>query len=309
MSSARPSFSHRRPWLLLSDAAARSLENGKAADRVARDADGPRGKLRSLPGAGDDDDVRQPRLDRAADAGRFPLRLPLRARPAGGGRGRDGRRLRPGLGPHHDRQPPHRARRRQRDGGDLQRPGQPLAAADHRRPAGARPDDPAGQPDQPRRDPHAPPAGQVGLRARPCRGRAARPRPRRPPRRPAAQGPDLRLAADGRLVRRGRRGRRRPARSPARSTGRAAADPEAVRALAERLDAATNPVFVAGPDIDASGGWDAAIAPGRAPAPAGLGDAGDRRRPPRLPREPPATSAASCRRRSARSARPSRATT
>lgn len=43
-------------------------------------------------------------------------------------------------------------------------------------------------------------------------------------------------------------------------TGRAVADPEAVRALAERLDAATNPVLVAGPDIDASGGWDAAVA-------------------------------------------------
>jgi benzoylformate decarboxylase len=42
--------------------------------------------------------------------------------------------------------------------------------------------------------------------------------------------------------------------------GRAVADPEAVRALAARLDAAENPVFVAGPDIDASGGWDAAVA-------------------------------------------------
>ena len=42
--------------------------------------------------------------------------------------------------------------------------------------------------------------------------------------------------------------------------GRAVADPEAVRALAERLDAASNPVLVAGPDIDASGGWDAAVA-------------------------------------------------
>ncbi len=42
-------------------------------------------------------------------------------------------------------------------------------------------------------------------------------------------------------------------------TGRAVADPEAVRALAEQLDAAANPVLVAGPDIDASGGWDAAI--------------------------------------------------
>jgi len=42
--------------------------------------------------------------------------------------------------------------------------------------------------------------------------------------------------------------------------GRATADPEAVRALAERLESARNPVMVAGPDVDASGGWDAAIA-------------------------------------------------
>jgi benzoylformate decarboxylase len=45
-----------------------------------------------------------------------------------------------------------------------------------------------------------------------------------------------------------------------RVTARATADPEAVRALAERLESAANPVFVAGPDIDASGGWDLAIA-------------------------------------------------
>jgi benzoylformate decarboxylase len=43
-------------------------------------------------------------------------------------------------------------------------------------------------------------------------------------------------------------------------SGRAVADPEAVRALAERLEAAANPVMVAGPDIDASGGWEEAIA-------------------------------------------------
>src|SRR5918999_1723605 len=42
--------------------------------------------------------------------------------------------------------------------------------------------------------------------------------------------------------------------------GRAGADPEMVRALAERLDAATSPAFVAGPDIDASGAWEAAVA-------------------------------------------------
>jgi benzoylformate decarboxylase len=45
-----------------------------------------------------------------------------------------------------------------------------------------------------------------------------------------------------------------------RVTGRATADPEAVRALAEALDGAANPVLVAGPDVDAGGGWEAAIA-------------------------------------------------
>jgi benzoylformate decarboxylase len=43
-------------------------------------------------------------------------------------------------------------------------------------------------------------------------------------------------------------------------TGRGVADPEAVRALAERLNAAANPVLVAGPDIDASGAWDLGVA-------------------------------------------------
>lgn len=45
-----------------------------------------------------------------------------------------------------------------------------------------------------------------------------------------------------------------------RLTGRSAPDPDALTALAERLQRATNPVFIAGPDIDTSGGWDAAIA-------------------------------------------------
>ena len=42
--------------------------------------------------------------------------------------------------------------------------------------------------------------------------------------------------------------------------GRAAANPEAVRALAARLDEASNPVLVAGPDIDTAGAWDTAVA-------------------------------------------------
>ncbi len=42
--------------------------------------------------------------------------------------------------------------------------------------------------------------------------------------------------------------------------GRASADPELVRALADRLARAESPVLVAGPDIDASGAWEAAVA-------------------------------------------------
>ena len=42
--------------------------------------------------------------------------------------------------------------------------------------------------------------------------------------------------------------------------GRAAADPEAVRDLARKLEQAKTPVMIAGPDIDASGAWDVAIA-------------------------------------------------
>jgi benzoylformate decarboxylase len=45
-----------------------------------------------------------------------------------------------------------------------------------------------------------------------------------------------------------------------RVDGRAVADPAAVRVLADRLDAAANPVLVAGPDIDASGAWELGVA-------------------------------------------------
>jgi benzoylformate decarboxylase len=43
-------------------------------------------------------------------------------------------------------------------------------------------------------------------------------------------------------------------------TGRALPDPVALEELAELLSGARNPVLIAGPDIDASGGWDAAVA-------------------------------------------------
>jgi benzoylformate decarboxylase len=42
--------------------------------------------------------------------------------------------------------------------------------------------------------------------------------------------------------------------------GRAAPSGPAIAALATRLGEASNPVFVAGPDVDASGGWEAAVA-------------------------------------------------
>jgi benzoylformate decarboxylase len=42
--------------------------------------------------------------------------------------------------------------------------------------------------------------------------------------------------------------------------GRTAPDPDAIRELGTRLRRAANPVLVAGPDIDASGGWDHAVA-------------------------------------------------
>jgi benzoylformate decarboxylase len=42
-------------------------------------------------------------------------------------------------------------------------------------------------------------------------------------------------------------------------SARSGADPEALADLAERLGSASSPVMVAGPDIDAAGGWDAAV--------------------------------------------------
>ena len=45
-----------------------------------------------------------------------------------------------------------------------------------------------------------------------------------------------------------------------RVNGRAVASPDSIRQLADQLDSASNPVLVAGPDIDASGAWEAAVA-------------------------------------------------
>ena len=128
-----------------------------------------------------------------------------------------------------------------------------------RRPAGARADHPPGQPDQPRRGPNAPPAGEVELRAAPRGRRPARPGARDPPCEHAGEGPcfvsvpmddwDAEVSgaeADAAID-----------RSVSASSG---PDPDAMTALARKLDEAANPVFVAGPDIDAAGAWEAAVA-------------------------------------------------
>ena len=116
------------------------------------------------------------------------------------------------------RQPAHRPRGRQRGRRDLQRPGQQVAAADHRRPAGPPPDHDGGEPDQPRRDRRPAAVRQVEPRA------AARRRtfPAALARAihhaiAAAARPRLRLDPDGRLERGGRRRPHRAARWPGAS--------------------------------------------------------------------------------------------
>ena len=81
--------------------------------------------------------VRQSRLDRIAVPERLARRHRLCARPAGGLRGRHGRRLRPGDAQRRFRQSAFRRRRRQRARQYLHRAPQPDAAGDHRGPAGA----------------------------------------------------------------------------------------------------------------------------------------------------------------------------
>ncbi len=234
---------------------------------------------------------------------RLPRRLQLRARAPGGGRRRHGRRLRPG------------ERRARRWSTCTPRPGvgnamgaifnaqanhsplvitagQQVAVADHD----------AGQPDQPRRDPDAAPAGQVELRAGAGRGRAARARARDAPGDAAAEGPDLRLDPDGRLGRRGRRGGRergdrahgRPA-APAATRRRSPISPAASRRRRTRCWSPAPTSTPAAPGTRRSRSPSAsACRCSRSRRPAAGGSAS-----PRATR----TSAASCRRRSARSRR------
>ena len=148
----------------------------------------------------------------------------------------------------------------QRDGGDLQRAGEPHAAAGHRRPAGPRAHDDAGEPDQPRRDARS--------RTRWSSGATSRPAPPTSRRRSAARSTprDCRRAGPRSSRSRWTTGPRRPTRpaprrrSPGGSGATPPPAPDSIAQLARHLESATNPVLVAGPDIDASGGWDSAVA-------------------------------------------------
>ncbi len=160
------------------------------------------------------------------------------------------------------RQPPHRAGPGQRDGGDLQRAGQQVAAGGDRGPAVPLADDAAGQSDQPRRHANAAPAGEVELRAALRAGRAARAGARGAHRRAAPARARVRVDPDGRLVRGGALG---GGGAPPDHTRRERRGGPARRVDASRTSRgawleASNPALVAGPDIDAAGGWEAAVA-------------------------------------------------
>lgn len=105
---------------------------------IRRTRHGSRRRDRPVPPVRHRPRVRQSRLDRAADVPRLPRRFPLRARPAGGRRGRDGRRSRAGHRQCGGREPAFGGGRRQRDGQSLHRVQEPRAADRHRGPAGAR---------------------------------------------------------------------------------------------------------------------------------------------------------------------------
>ena len=193
---------------------------------------------------------------------RLPRGLPLRPRAAGGGRGRDGRRLRAG------------ERRARRTSTSTPRPGVGNAmgaifnAQANHSPLVITAGQQARslvtlQANLTNRDATRMPHPLVKWSYEPprARGRAARARARDPPRDACRRaGPtfvsipmddwdaevddaDARRAIERRIER--PRRRRRPRRS---------------RDSPERLEAARSPVLVAGPDIDASGAWDAAVA-------------------------------------------------
>ena len=107
---------------------------GREAQAAVSD-DRPRRHPRADARSRDDDDLRQPGLDRAALLQGRARRLPLRARAAGVVGRRDGRRLRAGDPQRGVREPALGGRRRPCARQHLHGDAQPDAARDHRRPA------------------------------------------------------------------------------------------------------------------------------------------------------------------------------
>ena len=183
--------------------------------------------------------------------------------PAGGGRRRDGRRVRPGHRTAGAGQPAHRARRRQRRRRAGQRVRERDAAGRHGRAAGPADDEPRGAAHEPGRD-------------RCCRGPRSSSPPSRP-RRPTCPAvlaraihvattpplrPGVRLDPDGRLGRRARPGHRggRPRRAAAGCTSARPRTRRDSTSWSRPSTARRRPALVVGGDVDATGGFHDAVA-------------------------------------------------
>ena len=159
------------------------------------DRNGSRRHVRPAPRVRADDDLRQPRLDRAAVPRALPLGLPVRPRAPGGLGRRDGRRLRAGDARAGARQPPHRRRRRERDGQPGHRVPEQDAAHRHRRPADARDAAARAVSHERRANGAAAAVGQVGASTRAGAGRAGRVHARDRDGSPTARGTGVPVAA------------------------------------------------------------------------------------------------------------------
>ena len=175
---------------------------------------------------------------------------------------------------------------RERRGGDLQRTREQGAAAGHRRPAGARADDPAGEPHQPRRGGGAKALCEVELRAPTTRRCPLRARAGDPPREPPPAGPAfVSIPMDdwasetrpGRLRHADRAPGGRPGATRPRRDRRARTTAALRRAAGVRSGSRDRCQRRLGHGARAGG----------VRAPAGVGLPRHRRRTDRLPREPP----------------------
>ena len=185
-----------------------SAPQGDRQPRRGAGHDRPRCRVRGHAPARDDDDLRQPGLDRDRVPDRPAVRHPVRARSARGVGGRDGDRLRARARRAGVRQPAHGRRAGQRDQRDRQRPRLPGAAGDRRRPAGPPADRVRAVPDRASARTARGRVSGLAAHAGPRPGRAGRDRARVPrgqggPRSGAAGRTDGRLARAGRRTRDG----------------------------------------------------------------------------------------------------------